>query len=57
MKAAGEEERFRLSFELAPYPAAMLDCDLIILACNAAYERAAHVNRAAMISRDMPPNL
>ncbi|MEG3164714.1 EAL domain-containing protein [Sphingomonas sp. PB2P19] len=42
---------FSVFFESSPAPALMLDCDLTILACNAAYERVAHVDRATMVGR------
>lgn len=42
---------FRAAFDMAPTPALMLDCNLRVLACNTAYERAAHVKRTAMVGR------
>jgi diguanylate cyclase (GGDEF)-like protein len=45
------EEEFRVSFDMAPSPALILDRDLTVLACNAAYEGAAHVKRAAILGR------
>ncbi|MHB9879158.1 EAL domain-containing protein [Pacificimonas sp. ICDLI1SI03] len=45
------EDEFRVSFEMAPFPAMHLDCDLTVLACNAAYEQVAHVKRAAMVGQ------
>lgn len=49
----GEQQQFQIAFDMAPAPALMLDCDLRILACNAAYERCAHINRAAMLGRNV----
>jgi PAS domain-containing protein len=51
MEAASIEENFRIFFDTAPSPALILDCDLTIVTCNAAYEKVAHVTRAAMVGR------
>lgn len=42
---------FRTCFDMAPYPALILDCDLVAVTCNLAYERTAHMTREAMVGR------
>jgi diguanylate cyclase (GGDEF)-like protein/PAS domain S-box-containing protein len=51
MDAARIEENFRAFFDMALSPALMLDCNLTIVTCNAAYEKVAHVTRAAIVGR------
>lgn len=53
MGVISQEDEFRVSFDMAPYPAIILDCDLTIVACNAAYERTSHVKRPAMLDRPL----
>lgn len=48
-----DQEQFRIAFDNSPAPLLMLDCDLRILACNAAYERLTHTKRTAMVGRQV----
>lgn len=44
-------EEFRIAFDSTPSPAMILDRDLIILACNIAYEGTAHMKRESITGR------
>lgn len=53
MLTAMTQEGFRNAFEEAPCPALLLDCDLMVLACNSAYENAVKTDRTAMLGRQI----